>query len=180
MSRIAAWACWRHQCVPVGIVVSTPLPPRAVANLQPGTPTSATDRALNPGLSAASGSTSVSWSPWDQGSSGVGSTFYKQLQAAACDGFACLGSSSSSVCLAAGSSTVLPPSLASPAAAAACLPLSSLSSPFPGLVGPGGGLALGFGPMVPVAAHRSAASLDAEQEMQQLMADITSMATHEC
>ena len=152
---------------------------------------------MDPLLSVGS-SAMGSWSLWDQTSSS--STFYEQLQAAASDSFSCPGGSghSSSAPLDAGlqfqqqqqqqphyhSQQPQQPQqqyeqqrhhLTSPPSA----------SPFPGLGRPGMGLSsLGFSPVGPhlgqLPASASAASLEAEREMQQLLAAVASMATHDC
>jgi hypothetical protein len=132
-----------------------------------------------------------SWSLWDQSS--TTSSFYEQLQAAASDSFSCTGGSGHS---SAQLDAVRPFQQQQPAARFHSqqsqqqyeqqqhhLASAPSASPFPGLGRPGVGLSsLGFSPIGPHLGQipASAASLDAEREMQQLLAAVASMATHEC
>ncbi len=145
-------------------------------SLQPSTPSAAAERVLASDLSTtgdslAASSTSLSWSLWDQSNS-RGSSFYEQLQAAASDGFPGGGGSGHTI------------QLPSPAFGADAplynLPLAPgvpVQAPFPGQAPHGMGLSLGFASQ-PVTLP-SRASLDAEVEMQQLLAAVASMATQD-
>jgi hypothetical protein len=135
------------------------------------------------GIPSLAPSSAASWSLWSQGGSG-GPSFYEQLQAAASDSFA-LGTAPAGSASIASHAALHASGLASPAASAAPRqylhlapgPAAPTAAPFPGLVGHGLGLAVGYMLSAPV--HASRPSLDAEFEMQQLLAAIASMATQD-
>jgi hypothetical protein len=176
------------------ILLNPPItrPSSAVQPGSPLAPLSSAQASLDPLLSVGS-SAMGSWSLWDQSSSA--SSFYEQLQAAASDSFSCAGSSGhGSAPLNAGLPFQQQQQQQQQQAHYHSQQLQQQheqqqhhlpsASPFPGLGRPGMGLSsLGFSPIGPHLGHQipaSAASLDAEREMQQLLAAVASMATHEC
>lgn len=146
--------------------------PAARLSPQPSTPCASAERAPAPELSTtgslAGSSTALSWSLWDQSS--CGSSFYEQLQAAASDGFPGASRTSSSQLPSPVPGGIAPQHLTP-------VPAAPVQAPFPGLAPHGMGLSLGFAPPGPP--HASRASMDAEHEMQQLLAAVASMATQD-
>lgn len=172
----------------------------------PSTPSGTAEPALSSATSATSAVGNAaggvqSWSLWD--TAGSASSFYEELQAAACDPRYSPGGSTAIAC---GSMHLpLPPSAAAPLALAHVhqqqqhqhqqhqlnqhqqqqyhLPLHSglaVDAPFPGLAPQGLGLAYRHtGVAFTALTQQSLSSFSAEEEMQQLLAAVASMATRD-